>query len=100
LIQGGLQVLQTFDFEGTRGVDNSCTCSHHGTDRCDCQVVVLLVYGKGSQPISLMVHGHDGKSWVSLIEDFQSNNPVLEAKIRKLLTLSYNRNENSEQSLA
>lgn len=100
LNQGGLQVLQTFDFEGARGIEPSCTCAYHGTDRCDCQMVVLLVYGKGSQPVSLMVHGHDGKAWVSLVESFQSSNPVLETQIRKLLVLSDNRTENNEQPLA
>jgi hypothetical protein len=100
LIQGGLQVLRTFDFEGARGVDTSCTCTCHGTDRCDCQVVILLVYDKDGQPLSLMVHGHDGKTWVNLVESFQPNNSVLEMKIRKLLTRSDNRTVNNEQSLA
>lgn len=87
LSQAGLQVLQTFDSRTTRMTTTGCNCQHHGTDQCDCQMVILFVYGKSSQPVSLMVHGYDGQTWLSLVENCQANNPALEAKIRKVITL-------------
>jgi hypothetical protein len=44
--QAGLSVLRTFDLQMARHAQTSCPCPHHGTDQCDCQMVVLLVYQK------------------------------------------------------
>ena len=88
LTQAGLQVLQTFDSHSADRTPASCHCQHHGTDQCDCQMVILFVYGKGGQPISLMAHGYDGQTWLSMAETCQASNPALEAKIRKIIALS------------
>jgi hypothetical protein len=32
-------------------------------------MVVLLVYGEASEPITLMLHGNDGQTWFSFAED-------------------------------
>ncbi len=68
LLQDGFSALQTFDLQDARlGLDD-CPCPHHGTTGCDCQMVVVLVYGKMPEPATLVLHGHDGQTWVSLAE--------------------------------
>jgi len=82
----GLQALRTFDLQVARLAHTECPCPHHGTDRCDCQMVVLLVYGDQFQPISLVAHSHDGKTWFSLINTPQQRAEArLEAAIRQAL---------------
>jgi hypothetical protein len=82
----GLQVLRTFDLQMARLAHSECPCPHHGTDQCDCQMVVLLVYADHYQPISLLAHSHDGKTWFSLVNTPQQRaDPHLEAAIRQAL---------------
>ncbi len=80
--QSGLQVIRTFDLLETRVGETTCNCPHHGRDKCDCQMVVLLVYGKDNQPASLVAHGHNGQTWFSLVEFLGGMNARLEAQIR------------------
>jgi hypothetical protein len=83
----GLQVLRTFDLQMARLAHCECPCPHHGTNQCDCQMVVLLVYGDQYQPISLVAHSHDGKTWLSLVNTPQQRaDPRLEATIRQVIT--------------
>jgi len=82
----GLQVVRTFDLQVARHDPADCPCPHHGTDRCDCQMVVLLVYGDDFQPISLIAHSHDGRTWFSLVDTPQQRaDPRLERAIRLAL---------------
>jgi hypothetical protein len=67
LSQAGLRVMQTFDLNTARLDLEDCPCPQHGTDKCDCQMIVLLVYGKDSGPATLILHGNDGQTWLSLI---------------------------------
>ncbi len=68
LLADGFHTLQTFDLQDARlGLDD-CPCPHHGTAECDCQMVVVLVYGKTLEPVTLVLHGHDGQTWISLAE--------------------------------
>lgn len=68
LLQDGYRALQTFDLQDARlGLDD-CPCPHHGTVECDCELVVVLVYGKTAEPTTLILHGHDGQTWISLAE--------------------------------
>ena len=46
LLQAGLRSIQTFDLHTARLALHDCPCPNHGTEECDCQMVVLLVYGK------------------------------------------------------
>ena len=64
----GLQVLPSFDLQAARASQFRCKCPHHGTAQCDCQMVVLLVYGHSEQPTSMVVHGQDGKTNISLVD--------------------------------
>jgi len=64
----GLLVVRSFDLKVARAAHVNCRCPHHGTDQCDCQLVVLLVYGQDKTPVTLVVHGHDGQTQISLVE--------------------------------
>jgi hypothetical protein len=69
LLQAGLRPVQTFDLNTARGGLHDCSCPNHGSDECDCQMVVLLVYGKTSEPVTLILHGNDGATWLSLVNN-------------------------------
>lgn len=68
LVHAGLRLLRTFDLHAARDGAAGCTCPHHGTAACDCQMVVVLVYAPTGAPVSLVIHGNDGQSWLSLID--------------------------------
>ena len=68
LATANLRVVQTFDLHSTRHAPEDCPCPHHGTDQCDCQMVVLLVYANAAEPATLILHGNDGQTWLSLVE--------------------------------
>lgn len=63
-----LRTVQTFDLSTARHSLEDCPCPHHGTDQCDCQLVVLLVYANYPEPTTLIVHGNDGQTWLSIVE--------------------------------
>lgn len=78
----GLQVVRTFDLHDARHDPTSCPCPHHGTDQCDCQMVVLLIYGNEHEPISLVAHGYNSQTWFSVIDTPQQRaDPRLETAI-------------------
>ena len=64
----GFQITLTFDLQDARHAHAECSCPHHGTEQCDCQLVVLLVYGHGPKPATLVAHGHEGKTWFSFVD--------------------------------
>ena len=66
LEQGGFQAVRTFDLQAARLAHLDCSCPHHGTARCDCQMVVLLVYQGDSAPVTIVAHGTDETSWFYL----------------------------------
>jgi hypothetical protein len=68
LTTANLRVVQTFDLTTAREALDDCPCPHHGTDECDCQMVVLLVYASVVEPATLILHGNDGQTWLSLVE--------------------------------
>lgn len=68
LSQTGLRALQTFDLHTARHIQRDCPCPNHGTQDCDCQMVVLMVYGEPAEPATLILHGSDGRTWFSLAE--------------------------------
>jgi len=86
LSQAGLRPVQTFDLHAARlGLDD-CPCPNHGTDKCDCQMIVLLVYGEKAEPITLILHGNDGQTWVSAAESpSQRADKKLITSIRQVL---------------
>jgi hypothetical protein len=75
----GLRALQTFDLHAARLALHDCPCPHHGTENCDCQMVVLLIYGGTAEvstlptvvntsPATLILHGNDGHTWFSMAD--------------------------------
>ena len=68
LEQSGLKVVRSLDLKVARAAHVGCTCPHHGTEQCDCQMVVLLVYGQDGPPVTLVVHGHDGQTHIALVD--------------------------------
>jgi hypothetical protein len=64
----GLQVKRSFDLQIARAAHLDCVCPHHGTDQCDCQMVIMLVYGQEELPITLVLHGRDNQTQVALVE--------------------------------
>ena len=87
LAGAGLQVVRSFDLRSARLAHAECTCPHHGTAQCTCQLVVLLVYGQGGAPMSLVAHGHNGQTWLSLVDTPQQPADMkLAAKIAQTLS--------------
>ena len=75
----GFRVVQTFDLQVARLAHADCPCPHHGTDHCNCQMIVLLVYrNQHDDPTTLVIHGQDSKTWLSLA------NPILQHAYRNL----------------
>ena len=68
LLACGFQVEQTFDLHAARMSQEDCRCPHHGTTNCSCQMIVLLVHGQETQPRTIVVHGHDGETCISLLD--------------------------------
>lgn len=86
LTGAGFRVVQTFDLNVARLAHPECPCPHHGTEECNCQMIVLLVYRKKSAPVTLMIHGQDDKTWLSLVNPTgQHSNQHLETMIRRVL---------------
>jgi uncharacterized Zn finger protein len=69
--EAGFQVMQTFDLQTARTGHSFCTCPHHGTGQCDCQMVVLLVFDSEYPPASVVAHGQDGQTWFMLVPSYQ-----------------------------
>lgn len=69
LVQSGLRALQTFDLHTARHIQHDCPCPNHGTADCDCQMVVLMVYGETPEPATLILHGSDGQTRFSIADD-------------------------------
>lgn len=66
--RSGLTVVESFDLQVARAGHIGCTCPHHGTDQCACQLAILLIYGDEAMPVSIMVHGNEEGTEVSIIE--------------------------------
>jgi hypothetical protein len=86
LSQAGLSVVQTFNLTTARLGMHDCCCPNHGTEACDCQMIVLLVYGNVAEPVTLILHGNDGKTWVSIANTaIQRADAHLISNIRQVL---------------
>ena len=83
-----LQVATSFDLRKARAAHTECACPHHGTAACDCQMVVLLVYGREAGPATLILHGRDGRTYLSLADTpGQRPSPKLADTIFAVLSL-------------
>jgi hypothetical protein len=89
LPRAGLRMLQTFDLHDARFAVTDCACPHHGTDQCDCQMIVLLIYGQADEPAALILHGNDGQTWLSLVNTpLQHADPSLQSSIEQALQIT------------
>lgn len=80
------RVVQTFNLQVARLAHPECPCPHHGTDDCSCQMVVLLVYPKQDDPATLVIHGQERRSWVSVAGPVgKHSNQHFETSIRRIL---------------
>jgi hypothetical protein len=86
LSEAGLSAVQTFNLNTARLGLHNCCCPNHGTDACDCQMIVLLVYGEAPEPATLILHGNDGQTWISIADSAsQRVDPELVTHIRRVL---------------
>ncbi len=86
LLRGGLRVLETFDLRDARLGLADYLCPYHGQDECDCQMVVLLVYGEAMAPTALTLHGNGGQTWISVVDNtIEEATMVLHATIEHAL---------------
>lgn len=89
-----LRGILTFDFQHARSPHLSCNCPHHGTDACNCQYAVLLVYDPqhGYEIYrTITIHGRDEQVWLSLLQkpasarQLEPAHQTLEAKLLAIL---------------
>ncbi|MBE3118686.1 MAG: hypothetical protein IMZ50_08025 [Candidatus Atribacteria bacterium] len=88
LENAGLQVIRTFDLREARHSHPDCPCPHHGTEACNCQMSVLLIYQEEQSPASILIHSFLDTTWLYLVDTPEQ--PVdqnLDLLIREILTL-------------
>jgi hypothetical protein len=87
--RSGLSMIRTFDLQVARQAQVDCPCPHHGTEQCDCQMVVLLVYQQTRQPVTLIAHGYNGQTRFSLVDNPQQRaDQNMQALLRHLVNVS------------
>lgn len=69
LARQGLSVLRSFDLRSALGAHGGCECPHHGTAQCNCQFVVLLVYGEPAEPVVITTHARDNRTEARIVHD-------------------------------
>ena len=86
LRSNGLQVVRSFDLQSACASYPGQLCPHHQEEVCDCQLVVLLIYGGVSQPVSLIAHSNDGITQIGLGQFPDGRpNPLLESRVTEVL---------------
>lgn len=45
-------------------------------------MVILLVYGSASEPVTLILHGNDGQTWISI-----ADNPQQQADAKLIISI-------------
>ena len=87
LENAGLRIMRTFDLREARLSHPDCPCPHHGTEACDCQMSVLLIYNQDQSPASLLIHSFQETTWLYLVgTSEQSIQHSLDMLIREILT--------------
>jgi hypothetical protein len=82
----GLKVEQTFDLQAARASHTDCPCPYHGTDHCSCQMVILLILGEDQELETLILHGNDDQTNLSLVNiSGKHSNGRLDKSIRLAL---------------
>ena len=87
LSAAGLQAVRSFDLQSARAAHLAYTCPHHGTDGCNCQLIMLLVYGQARSPVTLVVYGWDGQTWASIVNQTEQRaDPRQETSVLRTLS--------------
>lgn len=101
LTQSGFTVVESFDLQVARANHNDCTCPQHGTDQCACQLAILLVYERDAFPVSLMVHGNQEWTEISIVETpDQKIKPALRTTIISTLQPGHSLHSNPESGIS
>ncbi len=75
LTRWGFRVVRSFDLRSALAplaAHSDCECPHHGTAKCTCQFVVLLVYGASGAPAVVTAHSRDAQAQVQIVHDANS----------------------------
>lgn len=84
LTSAGFRVVPTFNLKIARLAHPDCP--YHGTDDCNCQMVVLLVYDEQGDPATLVIHGQKDQAWLSLATPMETGSRhSLESSVRNVL---------------
>jgi hypothetical protein len=95
--QAGMKVIPTFDLQIARHAQVACPCPHHGTEQCDCQMVVLLVYWEDRTPITIIAHGHNHQTRFVIVDNPQQHaDPTIGSFIRQAVTFPSKRVNDQE----
>ncbi len=87
LLKDELRVSRSFDLQSACSAFSNNICPKHGKEPCDCQLVVLLVYDQGHLPVSVVLHGHSGKTQLGIADNLgQLAPPGLKSRIQELLS--------------
>jgi hypothetical protein len=86
LREAGLQVIQSFDLQAAITSHAHCSCPYHGTELCDCQMIVLLAYHSDQKPVTLVAHGKDGNTHIGILAEAGGDRSLgMEDIIRKAI---------------
>ncbi len=89
LSRAGLRTMRTFSVATAHMDMSDCPCPNHETGQCDCEMMVLLVYGKSAEPATLILHGSHGQSWLSLVNNADRPfDPGMQSAIEQALQLN------------
>lgn len=69
LARQGYRVVRSFDLRSALSGHADCKCPYHGTERCTCQYVVLLVYGEAVEPVVVTAHSYDAQTSLRIVAD-------------------------------
>lgn len=86
LVTEGLRVVPAFELDSACATLTDEICPHTGTKPCKCQLIVLIVHGATVHPVSLVFHGDDRETEVSLVVDLtQARDLDFEKRIQHAL---------------
>ena len=68
LASKGFLLIESFDLHSARGDQSRCPCPYHGTERCTCQLAVILVYADGYDPVTLTIHGNNQRTELAIVD--------------------------------
>lgn len=87
LAQRGLSVVRSFDLRAAQVGQAACVCQDRSISTCECQLVVLLVYGQAPAPLTLVISGCGGQTDIRIAHDATTcPDPHLATEVLDILT--------------